>query len=240
LASFAVIIPAVGYFGTVFSLVLNPRLEPYDVLSLALDHSIPWLAVYGVVALGLTALVTWLILLRDTAQLVSAKQDGDGPRWKRLLSTWALILVLLLILLFGNFLAVISVLLLVAFPISFLERRLKSGPFSFRRLLSPLLVFSLASTLLVAALAQNLDTGSMRFSKSAGIQNGYYSIVGNQGNQIILLPCNGDKGLISVNGESLLSVKYSSLNTSLFEYGLVRIIRTGSWQLPGAQTHCPA
>jgi hypothetical protein len=164
-AGLAFIIPAVGYFGTVFSLVLNSRLQPYDTVSLALDHSIPSLAVNGFIAVALTASATWFALPSVSIRFISSVQTDSGPRQKRILALWPLFLIVLLILLFVDFLVVATVFLVLPLPTYFLVKRLKSGQLSFRRLISPIVILTFASTLLVAALFQNLDTGFMRFSK---------------------------------------------------------------------------
>jgi hypothetical protein len=238
-ASILVLFPIVGYCGTVFSFYLNPRLERFDVVSFALDHSIPWLAASGAAALGLTTLVTVLAMPSVRFHERPTTPVEDSSLAKRLLKASPWFIPVVLILLFFNFLVTISVLVLVIIPASLINKRLTTGPFEITRMAGPLLLSIIFSALLVSTFGQNLDTGSMRFAKSAGVANGYYSIVASEGDQVILLPCDGNQGVISVNNESLLSVKYSSLNTPDLFYGLVNILRTGKWQLPGAQTHCP-
>jgi hypothetical protein len=234
-----VLFPVVGYFGTLFSLFLNSRLRNYDVLSLALDHSVPWLALNGAIAFFISGVLISAAVIEPRRWKEAAKRHAERPRWKKLLMLSPMICFLLLVVLFVNVMITAIVLALTAFPSWLLVRRNRTGPFTFRRMLAPVLITAVASTFVVATFGENLDTGSIRFSTNADVRDGYYSIVGSDGNQVYLLPCTGGAHLISVNNESLLSIRYEVRTESQFASGLIQGIRSGIWQKLGAQTHCP-
>ena len=245
IASAVVLLPVIGFVGTSMSLYLNRRVRDYGAFSVALDHSVPWLAWHGAIPfvaigfLGLGAL-TGSTLGRATIRNSHSESQSVASRRIRIIVALCLGTSLLLVaLVFINFF--IGSMAIVMSPLFgwAMLRRNSSGRSSFPRLWLPLAILAIASTITVAVIPSPLVTGLVTFSNGTIVPNGSYAILGTDGSQTFLLPCAKNAPLVSVNSASLLSVVYDvGSNASPF-MGLYQIVRGGKWPSPGAIVSCP-
>jgi hypothetical protein len=245
IASSVVLLPVIGFVGTSISLYLNNRLRVYGAFSLALDHSVPWLAWHGAIPflfLGVFGLGSLTGSKLGSASIGKSKRSMPQitSRRSRIVAALSLGTALLLIpLIFINlFIGLIAIVMLPFF----VRTTIRSTPdrSNIQRYWLPLAILVIASTVMVAVIPSPIETGNITFAKGANVPNGNYLIVGTDGSQTLLLPCARRAPLVSVNDDLVLSIKYEVGSKAAPLLGLFQIIRRGSWPSIGATNSCPA
>ncbi len=245
IASSVILLPVIGFLGTSLSLYLNRRVRSYGAFSVALDHSVQWLAWRGAISflgLGIFGLgaLTGSLFSRVT---IGRRLKGDqSPHRNRLRGVTIMAfgaVLFLLPLVFIDF--VIGTIAIVMSPLLVwsIVRQPPQDRLRFPRLWLPLAILALASTVSVAVIPNPLETGLVTFSKGVSIPKGVYAVLGSDGSQTFLLACAKNMPLVSVNNNSILSVVYEVGSGSAPLQGLYQILRNGRSPELGAVTQCP-
>jgi hypothetical protein len=219
MALFVILVPICGYIGYFFYFLLSPRLFFYESLDLAVERSLPSLSVVGGVIIFLSLFTVFLEHFGAPSKVASGARRAMQRKVRI-----GLFAFLLVIFLFASaYLAIALVIYIPLFRWSYERWRIGSA-ISFRNLWRPIMALILGSSLIVALFLITYDTGYVVFSRASGIQNGYYTLVGSNADQELLLPCNRQRGLVSADDQAILSVMYRHVGGPSFSQGLIEII----------------
>lgn len=240
-----ILFPVVGFLGTAFSVSLNSRLAAYGAVSLALDHSIPWLAYRGAVAflwLAIFVLGLWAGELsgqKSTDHLRSRFPEMHERRRVLLITSVVVLALVVVYLLFINFYMGLYEIVAAPLLVWTFNKLTREKPTSFRQLWLPTVVLALTSTLSVSVLPIVAPAGRVTFSPNSDVANGEYSVVAQDGSQVFLLPCTPNAPLVSVNSADLLSAVYTIHKRASTFVGLAEILERGKWPTIGESSACP-